>query len=114
MNINSQRTILKARRAELAGDLLHIEDQLDDTPTKDWEDRASERQGDEVLEALGHVELAELKRIDAALDRINDGTYGTCLSCGDPISDARLELLPDAALCRACAHAAQASAARRR
>jgi RNA polymerase-binding transcription factor DksA len=114
MNINTQRTILKARRAELAGDLLQIEDQLDDTPTKDWEDRASERQGDEVLEALGHVELAELKRIDAALDRINDGTYGTCLSCGDPISDARLELLPDAALCRTCAHAAQASAARRR
>ena len=70
---------------------------------KDWEDRSSERQGDEVLEALGHVELAELKRIDAALERIEDGTYGTCLKCDEPISDARLEAVPDAALCKNCA-----------
>ena len=103
MDIAKQKTTLLARRAELAGDLLGIEDALDDPPPKDWEDRSAERQGDEVLESLGNVELAELKRIDAALDRIEVGTYGTCVSCEEPISDARLELLPDTPFCKTCA-----------
>ena len=80
-----------------------IEHALDAPMPKDWEDRSSERQGDEVLEALGHVEMAELKRIDAALERIEDGTYGNCLKCGETISDARLAAVPEAALCRNCA-----------
>jgi RNA polymerase-binding transcription factor DksA len=94
---------LRDRRAEIVGDLTRIEDALDDTPPKDWEDRASERQGDEVLEALGHVEQAELAKIDAALKRIAEGTYGTCLKCGDPIADARLVAVPTAPLCATCA-----------
>jgi RNA polymerase-binding transcription factor DksA len=94
---------LKARRKELAGDLSDIEHALDAPMPTDWEDRSSERQGDEVLEALGNAELAELKRIDTALMRISDGTYGTCLKCSDPISEARLMAVPDAALCKGCA-----------
>ncbi len=41
-----------------------------------WEDSASERQGDEVLEALGSYDVAEMRQIDAALARIEDGSYG--------------------------------------
>ncbi len=103
MDIATQKQTLEARRAELVGDLSDIEHQLDAPAPKDWEDRSSERQGDEVLEALGHVELAELKRIDAALERIADGIYGICLKCEEPISDARLIAVPDAALCKNCA-----------
>ncbi|MDJ0993667.1 MAG: TraR/DksA family transcriptional regulator [Dinoroseobacter sp.] len=94
---------LRARRAEIVGDLARIEDALDDTPPSDWEDRASERQGDEVLEAHGNLEQAELAQIDAALKRLAEGTYGICLKCGDTISDARLAAVPTAALCRTCA-----------
>ena len=83
--------------------MQEIEHQLDEQHSKDWEDRAAERQGDEVLEALGNQELNELKRIDAALARIADGTYGDCVKCGNPISDARLNLLPDTPLCKNCA-----------
>lgn len=103
MDIAVQKTKLEARRAELAGDLQDIEDALDAPAPKDWEDRASERQGDEVLESLGHVEEAELKRIDAALARIADGTYGFCVKCGAAIPDARLEAVPEAPLCQSCA-----------
>ncbi len=103
MDIRSQKETLLARRSELAGELSDIEHALDAPMPKDWEDRSSERQGDEVLEALGHVEMAELKRIDAALERIEDGTYGNCLKCGETISDARLAAVPEAALCRNCA-----------
>lgn len=103
MDTSTQKKTLLNRRSELAGELSEIEHALDAPMPKDWEDRSSERQGDEVLEALGHVEMAELKRIDAALERIEDGTYGTCLTCGEAISDARLAAVPEAALCRNCA-----------
>ncbi len=103
MDLTVQKNLLLKRRAELAEDLIDIEDKLDDPMPKDWEDRASERQGDEVLEALGNVELDELRRIDAALARMEDGSYGTCAKCGDPISDERLSAVPTAALCRNCA-----------
>ena len=85
---------LKARRADLEKELLSIEDRLDDEPPKDWEDRASERQGDEVLEALGSHDLTELRQIDAALSRLVEGSYGICANCGGPISLKRLALLP--------------------
>ena len=99
------RTILLARRAELVATLDRIEDALDDEPPKDWEDRASERQGDEVLEARGVSELAELRQIDAALARVAEGTYGTCMRCGATIAEARLAVLPATPLCRTCARA---------
>jgi RNA polymerase-binding protein DksA len=37
--------------------------------------------------------------IDAALKRIDEGTYGTCVNCGKPIAEARLEAYPWASLC---------------
>jgi RNA polymerase-binding protein DksA len=43
--------------------------------------------------------LQTLKEIDAALRRIDDGTYGTCLICGKPIAAERLRALPWARLC---------------
>lgn len=95
--------ILNARRAELAKEVLEIEDTLDDPPPKDWEDRAAERQSDEVLEALGTHDLDELRRIDAALARIAEGTFGECTKCGDEISEARLESVPETPFCVNCA-----------
>lgn len=103
MDIAQRKEILLTRRAELVGHLERVEHELDQTPTKDAEDFSTERQGDEVLEALGHAELNEVRRIDAALARVEAGTYGECLSCGGEISEARLDILPDAALCKTCA-----------
>ena len=40
-----------------------------------------------------------LTEIDAALQRIEDGTYGTCTSCGREIAPERLEVYPWASLC---------------
>ena len=98
-----QKAALQARRAELDGHLHKLEDALDAPMSRDWEDRSAERQGDEVAEALGTAELAELKRIDLALQRIAAGTYGTCVDCGGDIRPARLAAVPDTPLCSACA-----------
>ncbi|AWT46251.1 MULTISPECIES: TraR/DksA C4-type zinc finger protein [Streptomyces] len=43
-----------------------------------------------------------LKEIEAAFARIEDGTYGTCLSCAKPIPAERLEILPYTRHCVAC------------
>jgi RNA polymerase-binding transcription factor DksA len=103
MDNATQKQLLLARRTELAGHLVEVEHALDEPPSKDWEDRSSERQGDEVLESLGQAELAEVGRIDAALGRVEAGIYGTCQKCGVLVSDARLDLLPDTPFCKDCA-----------
>ncbi len=45
----------------------------------------------------------ELAELDAALERLADGTYGVCTSCGNPIPRERLRLRPAATLCVPCA-----------
>ncbi len=46
-----------------------------------------------------------LKRIEAALRRVEDGSYGECIACGEPIAEARLRMDPAIDLCLACASA---------
>ena len=48
-----------------------------------------------------------LRKIDGALKRMDEGTYGLCLRCGRPIEKARLKALPYAELCIKDAQAAQ-------
>ena len=99
------RATLLARRKEILAELDHIEEDLDQPTPKDWEDAASERQGDEVLQSLGAHDLAELRAIDAALARVEDGTYGKCKGCGEDISAERLAAVPETPFCRTCAAA---------
>ncbi len=94
---------LRERKAYLEGALDRFERALEAPPNPDAEDRATEREGDEVLEGLGSSGLAELRQIDAALDRIEQGTYGACVNCGEPIPEKRLEIIPHAARCARCA-----------
>lgn len=50
------------------------------------------------LGVLQRVE-SELAAVEAALSRIEDGTYGTCEICGSPIAEGRLEAMPAARYC---------------
>ncbi len=97
-----KKKLLK-RKGELSERLSGIESDLDTTPNPDVEERATEREGDEVLESLGNAGLAELKSIEAALARVEAGTYGECVKCGEEISTERLEALPATPFCRNCA-----------
>ena len=95
--------ILRNRLAELTKRLSTVEDELEKPSDQDAEERAVEREGDEVLEGLGTAGLKEVRMIEAALDRIRDGSFGVCVSCGDAISNERLSVVPHAARCRNCA-----------
>lgn len=96
---------LKDRRFELAGRIHEAEDILSEEHSKDWDDQAIEREGEEVLEALSQQDASELSRIDAALARVKDGTYGKCVRCGAAISIGRLKILPATPTCKTCAQA---------
>jgi DnaK suppressor protein len=61
---------------------------------------AWERQQASALLADAKANLAD---IDAALVRLDEGTYGRCTECGQPIADARLDALPAAGTCIGCA-----------
>lgn len=101
--ISARKATLEQRLSELGARMNAIEEELDSHHNPDWEDLATEREGDEVLEATGQAGLVEITRIRAALKRIADGTYGDCARCGEPIGEARLDALPWTPLCRRCA-----------
>ena len=77
---------------EETGDLaIGAEDHMADSATETYL-----RELDEGLEETAEHVLVE---IDAALVRIEDGTYGRCSACGGPIGEERLEAVPYATLC---------------
>lgn len=97
------RERLTSRKRELYGRLVKIEHDLDEPMNADVPDRVTERENDEVLEGLGLAGQEEIRGIDAALDRIASGTFGTCVRCGLPISPERLDAVPHTPLCQECA-----------
>ncbi len=92
---------LEAKAAELQQRLarrapLEIErhpDPMDDV----WQ--LSER---EIAAGTFEKDTELLRQVEAALERIKDGSFGECSSCGEPIAPARLRAVPWAALCRDC------------
>lgn len=97
------RTVLDARQAELEALLQEIEKELDSHQSKDWEELAVEREGDEVLERRGTDAQAEIAKIKAALVRMEDDEFGYCVDCGDDIAEDRLEVVPYTPFCCKCA-----------
>ena len=55
-----------------------------------------------------------LERVERALAKLDEGTYGTCDGCGGPIAPKRLEAMPDSTLCVECAAAERRVPAPRR
>ena len=107
----------RSLRQQLMQRLAHIEGRLDtvekdrrrgtNTLDPDWEEQATVRQNDEVLDELAEEERLQAKAIRAALQRIADGSYGQCVTCDEPIDPRRLEALPYATQCIACVRRAE-------
>ncbi len=94
---------LRDRMAYLLAAMEKIEAELDHPLDKDDEEAAIDLEDDEVLEDLGNAHKLEVRQIEAALKRIEDGEYGYCVDCGDKISEERLDLLPQTPFCAKCA-----------
>ncbi len=102
--IQEREKQLRESLANLDTKLHQIEAELEQPMPKDFEDRASEREEDEVLEGLGNAGLQKQRMINAALKRIKNGTYGDCVKCGNEISQERLDVLPYTPQCHICAN----------
>jgi RNA polymerase-binding protein DksA len=77
-----------------------VEDETgDETQDQHLADAATAMHDRELDYGIAEGERDLLAAIDAALGRIDDGSYGTCTACGRPIAEERLEALPWASLC---------------
>lgn len=101
------RKALVAKRDELNVRLANIKQNLTGGRSADSQEQAQELENAEVVDALGNEARIELNRIAKALDQIKNGTYGSCVDCGDDIPIARLNAYPFADRCIRCATAAE-------
>jgi DnaK suppressor protein len=96
-------TQLQGRLDQLLRRVGKIEGDLRSPHDRDWQERASQLENDEVLEGLDEITLAEVRQIREALRRIESGSYGICSMCGEPIAAERLMAVPTTATCLDCA-----------
>lgn len=97
--------LLRRRRELLAryrDEIERADEELESRETEDIE-RATEQWDARVLSLLGSADARAISEVIDALRRLDAGDYGVCTSCGDPVAEARLEALPEAATCIACA-----------
>lgn len=101
---NSQaKTQLESRKQELTRRIEAIQKDLQKAHSADWAEQVTERENDEVLQGIAAESKASLQRINAALQRMEDGLYGICSSCEEPIGEKRLEAFPETDRCIRCA-----------
>ncbi len=110
---------MRNRLAVLRGDIgralersEHESHQVRAGEVSDMEDAAFVRMVRELDLADIERDAAEIHDIDAALRRIQDGHYGLCLDCGEPIAVERLQAYPSAKRCHSCQEAAERARAR--
>ena len=89
--LDSSSATLEAEGAGDSSEISHVDQHPADT--------ASEITDADQQNALLENSAEQRAQVVAALQRIEDGTYGTCVDCGKTIPDARLEVRPEAARC---------------
>jgi DnaK suppressor protein len=107
MDLEAVRRELEARRAA-SGERVA---ELAKAPELGEAQGFGKRIGDGTTEAItrlteigvGRSLEAGLERTDRALAKLDEGSYGICDNCGQPIPERRLEAMPDSVLCVACA-----------
>jgi DnaK suppressor protein len=106
INIQLMKERLEAKQTELKqqiGDLTEAypkEDPVDASEgAQDFEDTAVDFLETQQEQSIGVNERALLTEVEAALKRIEDGTYGRCVDCGKFIPEKRLEAIPWASRC---------------
>ena len=113
------KKMLEDRRRELLHDVQGKirEARTDSTKEHEVLDQGEISEGDiqdEIEFALIQMKAETLNKIDAALRRLEEGTYGECFDCGKEIGAARLRALPFAVRCKDCEEARETAAQRDR
>ena len=94
---------LMARAAKVRADITRSSGPLE----KDFAEQVVQMENDAVLAGIGEATAAELAQINRALAQLDQGTYGVCSQCGQPIGARRLQALPYSDRCITCADMAR-------
>ena len=116
---NELKKMLEERRREL---LNAVQGKMRDVRAEGSKERDVLDQGEssevdiqeDIEFALIQMKAETLNKIDAALRRLEEGTYGDCFECGEEISEARLRALPFAVRCKDCEEARETAEQRER
>jgi DnaK suppressor protein len=113
-SLNSQQTTamksrLRERAAQLRGEIQRTLERSSDETHVRIAEQARDSEDDSFSNLIVDLNLAEidrdadeLRRIDTALARLSEGSYGLCEDCGQPIPSARLQAEPTALRCVQC------------
>ena len=104
-----RREELQMRASNASADLRHESDPL----SADFAEQVTQRESDDVLGAISESAQQELRLLQAALRRLEEGRYTTCAACGESIEEERLQAVPYADRCRICAEGARRSSGER-
>ncbi len=116
---NELRKMLEDRRRVL---MSEVQGKMRDVRSSEGKDREVLDQGEssevdiqeDIEFALIQMKSETLNKVDAALRRLEENTYGNCFECGDEISEARLRALPFAVRCKDCEEARETAEQRER
>ncbi len=116
---NELKTMLEERRREL---LSEVQGKIRDARAESGKERDVLDQGEssevdiqeDIEFALIQMKSETLNKINEALHRLDDGTYGNCFECGEEIAHPRLRALPFAVRCKDCEEARENSEQRER
>jgi DnaK suppressor protein len=99
------RKILLKEREKIIGDVKQMDEsskEMGQDGIQDIGDEAATIYNKQILLTLNENERMRLRELDEALDRIENGTYGVCEECGEPIGLKRLEVRTVAKYCVPC------------
>jgi len=97
------RVELLAKKKELTTRLERITANVQRGFNADSKEMAKELEDSEVVDALGNEARVELAKISAAIARLDNGRYGICTECMEPIEVNRIKAYPYADECIECA-----------
>ena len=108
-SLKTLRTLLEKQRREILqhGKTLQIDFRVNDDEKKDEVDLALHDVEQGMTMRMGNRESLYFKKVEEALLRMNEGTYGKCLECAGEIGLKRLGARPTAELCIDCKEAAE-------
>jgi DnaK suppressor protein len=105
-NLEQIKNQLLDRKQELETQMATLyKEKITDDQVQDTGDQALSSSLEEIKISLHNNELDEYQMIMRALEMIDNGTYGVCSECSNPISEKRLMLFPNATRCLACQEA---------
>ena len=102
MDVQHYKELLLKRQEELMEEAARFEQEARNSRVAEVEDPIDVVTSDESKSANFHlrdVAARTLQQVRAALQRINDGSYGFCIECGRPIERMRLEAVPWTPFC---------------